>query len=363
MKKVVSLVGARPQFIKEAVIGAEVRRRNAWNHILVHSGQHYDANMSDIFFTELDMKKPDYFLGVGSGLHGRQTAEVLTKFEELLLNEKPDLVLVYGDTNTTVAGALAAAKLKIPVAHVEAGLRQNPKDMPEEINRVLTDHISKYLFCCSYLGTENLKKEGITEGVVVAGDVMYDLYLKMKPRFTPKETREQYGLEEGRYIIATLHRDFNVDNPESLRNILEGLVQVKKETGLEILLPLHPRTRKRIAEFELENLIGNLKISDPIGYLDLMSLTQDCAAVVTDSGGYQKEAYYAGKRAVVIMPDTGWRELARCGWNVLSITQSVTLKENSLSVLESSEYPKALFGDGTSGLQIVASLINNREVS
>ena len=244
MKKVVSLVGARPQFIKEAVIGAEVRRRNAWNHILVHSGQHYDANMSDIFFTELDMKQPDYFLNVGSGLHGKQTAEVLTKFEELLLNEKTDLVLVYGDTNTTVAGALAASKLKIPVAHVEAGIRQNPKDMPEEINRVLTDHISSYLFCCSDLAAKNLEREGITEGVFVVGDVMYDLYLKMKPRFTPKETREQYGLEEGRYIIATLHRDFNVDYPDSLRNILEGLVQLKKETGLEILLQLHPRTRK-----------------------------------------------------------------------------------------------------------------------
>jgi len=330
MKKVVSLVGARPQFIKEAVIGAEVRRRNAWKHILVHSGQHYDANMSDIFFTELDMKKPDYFLGVGSGLHGRQTAEVLTKFEELLLNEKPDLVLVYGDTNTTVAGALAASKLKIPVAHIEAGIRQNPKDMPEEINRVLTDHISKYLFCCSDLARENLEKEGITEGVFVVGDVMYDLYLKMKPQFTPKETREQYGLEKDRYIIATLHRDFNVDNQDSLKNILEGLLQVKKETGLEILLPLHPRTRKRTAEFGLQSLVENVKITEPIGYLDLMSLTQDCAAVVTDSGGYQKEAYYAGKRAAVVMPDTGWRELINCGCNVLVKNRASSLASSVL---------------------------------
>ena len=356
MKKVVSLVGARPQFIKEAVIGAEVRRQNAWNHILVHSGQHYDANMSDIFFTELDMKKPDYFLGVGSGLHGRQTAEVLTKFEELLLNEKPDIVRVYGDTSTTVAGALAAAKLKIPVAHVEAGLRQNPKDMPEEINRVLTDHISKYLFCCSYLGTENLKKEGITEGVVVAGDVMYDLYLKMKPRFTPKETREQYGLVEGRYIIATLHRDFNVDNTESLRNILEGLVQAKRETGFEILLPIHPRTRKRISEFGLGNLTKNLMVTEPIGYLDLMSLTQDCAAVITDSGGYQKEAYFAGKRAVVVMPDTGWCELVECEWNLLASPEKEILRDSLASTLTTREYPSCLYGCGDAGEKIVACL-------
>ena len=357
MKKVVSLVGARPQFIKEAVIGAEVRRRNAWNHILVHSGQHYDANMSDIFFTELDMKQPDHFLGVGSGLHGRQTAEVLTKFEELLLNEKPDLVLVYGDTNTTVAGALAASKLKIPVAHIEAGIRQNPKDMPEEINRILTDHISRYLFCCSELAAKNLAKEGITEGVFVVGDVMYDLYLKMKPRFTPKETREQYGLEEGRYIIATLHRDFNVDYPDSLRNILEGLVQVKKETGLEILLPLHPRTRKRLSEFRLQRLIENLKTTEPIGYLDLMSLTQGCAAVVTDSGGYQKEAYYAGKRAVVVMPDTGWRELTKAGWNRLSIPESKFIKNMLADSLDTNKYLKNIFGNGDAGENIVEAIL------
>lgn len=356
MKKVVSLVGARPQFIKEAVIGAEVRRRNAWKHILVHSGQHYDANMSDIFFTELDMKKPDYFLGVGSGLHGKQTAEVLTKFEELLLKENPDLVLVYGDTNTTVAGALAAVKLKIPVAHVEAGIRQEPKDMPEETNRVLTDHISKYLFCCSNLGMENLKKEGITEGVVVAGDVMYDLYLKMKPRFTPKETRELYGLEEGKYIITTLHRDFNVDNQDSLKNILEGLVQVKKETGLEVFLPLHPRTHKRIAEFKFEKLVEGLKLTDPIGYLDLMSLTQDCVAVVTDSGGYQKEAYYSGKRAVVVMPDTGWSELVDTGWNILCSTNELAVSNSVFKLFEQCEYPSFILGNGKTGECIISAL-------
>ncbi len=290
MKKVVSLVGARPQFIKEAVIGAEVRRRNAWNHILVHSGQHYDANMSDIFFSELDMKQPDYFLSVGSGLHGKQTAEVLVKFEELLLKEKPDMVLVYGDTNTTVVG-----------------------------------------------------------------DVMYDLYLKMNPRFTLEKTREQFGLGEGRYIIAILYRDL-VDNPESLKHILEGLAKAKKATGLEILFPLHPRTRKRIAEFGLQDLISAFKITEPIGYLDLMSLTQQCSAVVTDSGGYQKEAYYAGKRL-------WWSCLIRGGENWLIIAGIYLLNTNGTiffslkKCLKVPEETENLYGEGNAGPKIVSFLL------
>jgi len=356
MKKIISLVGARPQFIKEAVVGAEARRRNAWNHILVHSGQHYDANMSEIFFTELDMKQPDHFLGVGSGTHGGQTADVLVKFEQLLLAEKPDMVLVYGDTNTTVAGALAAAKLKIPVAHVEAGIRQQPKDMPEEINRVLTDHISSHLFCCSALATQNLAKEGITRGVIVAGDVMYDLYLKMAPRFTPGETCARFGLKKEGFIIATLHRDFNTDDPKALAEILEGLKKAKKESGLEILLPLHPRTRKRIAEFGLQGGLKGLRTAGPLGYLDLMSLTQHCAVVVTDSGGYQKEAYYAGKRAVVLMPDTGWRELTDAGWNVLCEPEAGQITEKLVHVLKSIDYPEKLYGDGNAGEIITSSL-------
>lgn len=357
MKKVVSLVGARPQFIKEAVVGAEARRRNAWNHILVHSGQHYDANMSDIFFTELNMKQPDHFLGVGSGTHGAQTADVLVKFEQLLLAEKPDMVLVYGDTNTTVAGALAAAKLKIPVAHVEAGIRQQPRDMPEEINRVLTDHISSHLFCCSALAEQNLANEGITGGVTIAGDVMYDLYLKMAPRFTPDETCARLGLKKEGFIIATLHRDFNTDDPKALAEILEGLKRAKKESGLEILLPLHPRTRKRIAEFGLQDGLKSLRTAEPLGYLDLMSLTQHCAAVVTDSGGYQKEAYYAGKRAVVLMPDTGWRELTDAGWNVLCTPDGARIAEAVKITLAPTTHPGNLFGDGKAGLAIVDNLM------
>jgi len=356
MKKIVSLVGARPQFIKEAVVGAEARGRNAWKHVLVHSGQHYDANMSDVFFSELDIRRPDHFLGTGSGTHAAQTADVLVKFEALLLDEKPDMVLVYGDTNTTVAGALAAAKLKIPVAHVEAGIRQRPKDMPEEINRVLADHISARLFCCSSLAAENLAREGISSGVWVAGDVMYDLYLKMRRRFTPDETRERFGLEKDGYLLATVHRDFNTDDPKSLGGVLEGLVRARAKSGLDVVLPLHPRTRKRIDEFGLAHLAASLRTVEPLGYLDLMSLTQQCAAVITDSGGYQKEAYYAGRRAVVVMPDTGWRELTECGWNVLCAPEAADLERALAAIAEPCAYPENLFGDGTAGKRIVESL-------
>ena len=356
MKKVVSLAGARPQFVKEAVVGAEARRRGAWEHVLVHSGQHYDANMSDIFFAELEMKQPDHFLGVGSGSHGAQTADVLAKFEVLLMREKPDTVLVYGDTNTTLAGALAAAKLKIPVAHVEAGIRQHPKDMPEEINRVLTDRISARLFCCSDLAARNLAGEGMTAGVTVPGDVMYDLYLKMRHRFTPEETRTRFGLEKDAYIVATIHRDFNTDDPKALAGILDGLNRAHRESGLEVLLPLHPRTRKRVAEFGLEDSLRHLRAAEPIGYLDLMSLTLHCAAAVTDSGGYQKEAYYAGKRAVVLMPDTGWRELTDAGWNLLCPPDAERIASAVAEALAPAPRPENIYGAGDAGERIVESL-------
>jgi len=356
---VISLVGARPQFIKEAVVNAAVRRRNSWRHILVHSGQHYDANMSEIFFTQLGMPSPDHFLGIGSGTHAAQTAEALVKFEALLLQEKPELVLLYGDTNTTVAGALAAAKLKIPVAHVEAGIRQNPKTMPEEINRVITDHLASHLFCCSQLAKGNLESEGITRGVTVTGDVMYDLYRTLEPSFTPREARRKLGLEKESYLMATIHRDFNTDNPQALRGILQGLQAVSASRGCQIVLPLHPRTRKCIAAQGLETFAASLTLVDPLGYLDLMSLTQDCAGVVTDSGGYQKEAYYAGKRAVVIMPDTGWRELTECGWNILCPPQAPNLEKALAALEEPREYPRNLFGEGHAGERIVEELEKN----
>ncbi len=354
--KVVSFVGARPQFIKEAVLGAAVRSAGVWRHVLVHSGQHYDAMMSDVFFEELGMPKPDYFLGVGSGSHAKQTAEALVRIEEVLVSERPDLVLVYGDTNTTVAGALAAAKLKIPVAHVESGIRQRPKSMPEEINRVVTDHISTHLFCCSELAASNLEREGIVDGVHVVGDVMYDLYRMMAPRFDPRGACERFGLEYENFVLCTLHRDFNVDDETPLSGILKGIRAIRERTGCEVLFPIHPRTRKRVSEFGLDDLVAPLRLCDPLGYLDLQSLAGACRFAVTDSGGFQKETYFAGKRAIVVMPDTGWRELVESRWNVLCAPEEADMLRAAERVVEDIALPGELYGNGHAAEIIIGIL-------
>jgi len=347
--KVLSLVGARPQFIKEAVLHKEFEKAGV-REVLVHSGQHYDFNMSDVFFEVLDIRKPDYYLNVGSGLHGEMTGKIMIEFEKIVLEEKPDVIVVYGDTNTTLAGAIVGAKLKIPVAHVEAGLRQEPKDMPEEINRVLTDRISKYLFCPTQLSVENLKKEGIVDGVYFTGDVMYDLFLMMEHMFK-YEVFEILGLEEGRYIVMTLHRDFNVDNKEKFEKILSEVSKVAE--NIKVVFAVHPRTRKRISEFGLDEYLKNVIVIDPIDYLNLMGLVKKSWKVITDSGGLQKEAYFAGKRAVVVMPDTGWRELVETGWNVLADGEGIY---DAVFSSKEEPYPTGLYGNGDAGKRMVEIL-------
>jgi UDP-N-acetylglucosamine 2-epimerase (non-hydrolysing) len=347
--KVLSLVGARPQFIKEAVLHKEFEKAGI-QEILVHSGQHYDFNMSDVFFQVLEIRKPDYYLSVGSGLHGEMTGKIMIEFEKIVLEEKPDVILVYGDTNTTLAGAIVGAKLKIPVAHVEAGLRQEPKDMPEEINRVLTDRVSKYLFCPTKLAVENLKKEGIVDGVYFTGDVMYDLFLMMKPLFK-YDVYEAAGLEEGKYIVMTLHRDFNVDNKEKFEKILKEVAKVAEK--VKVVFPVHPRTRKRISEFGLDEYLKDILVIEPIDYLNLMGLVEKSWKVITDSGGLQKEAYFAGKRAVVVMPDSGWRELVETGWNILADGEGIY---DAVFSSEEKPYPTGLYGNGDAGNRIVEIL-------
>ena len=356
--KIISLVGARPQFVKEALVGAAVRQSHAWQHVLVHSGQHYDVNMSDIFFQELGIPQPDHHLGIGGGSHARMTAAALTGMEDILLKEKPDALLVYGDTNTTLAGALAAAKLHVPVIHVEAGIRMLPRTMPEEINRVLTDRISAVMCCCSDLGRCNLAAEGLTEGVSVTGDVMYDLFLRMRPRFTPEETCAAMSLRPEGFVLATLHRDYNVDTPASLRGMLEGLGGVQEEYGLPVLLPLHPRTRKRAQEFDLVPLLERLRTCDPIGYLEAMSLTSAARFVISDSGGLQKEAYYAGKRCAVMMPDTGWRELTDCGWNVLCAPERESILQAAQRALAPRVCPQGVYGTGRAAEAVIQAVQN-----
>lgn len=357
MKKAVSLVGARPQFIKEAVVGAEVRRRGAWNHILVHSGQHYDENMSGTFFDELDILPPQYNMGVGSATHAEQTADAMCKFEKILLEEKPDMVILYGDTNTTLAGALTASKLHIPIAHVEAGPRTYNKLFPEEVNRVLTDHVSDLLFACTSLNVENLAKEGIVEGVYNVGDVMYDLYLKMTDKFTPEAEMDRYGLFPGRYIVATIHRDFNTDDKKALSSILNGLNTATEKCGLTVVLPLHPRTRDRVARFGLEKRLKRITVTDPLSYLELMSLTRNARFVVTDSGGFQKESYWAGKRGILPMPQGGWQEITDTGWHTLMNDVADADWESLISnILEPFDYPANIFGDGKAAEKIVKTI-------
>ena len=327
--KLISLIGARPQIIKEAILNQEFETEGI-EEILVHSGQHYDFNMSDVFFKVLNIKKADYNLGIGSGTHAEMTGKTMIEFEKVVLKERPDIILpdiilVYGDTNTTLAGALVGSKLKIPVAHVEAGIRQEPKDMPEEINRVLTDRISKYLFCPSKLATNNLKKENITEGVYFTGDIMYDLFLKMKPHFD-ENIINKFNLEENKYIVTTIHRDFNTDNKSNLEAILKELDKISKE--IKVVFPIHPRTKKRIEKFDLEQYTKNILMTEPLDYLSIMGLIQKSLFVITDSGGLQKEAYFARKRAIVVMPDTGWRELTDAGWNILSRPDEIKDKMN-----------------------------------
>lgn len=313
--KIVSLVGARPQFVKEAIVGEKLREVGI-EEVLVHSGQHYDFNMSEVFFKVLKLKNPKYNLGVGSGSHGEQTGKTLIEFEKVLMKEKPDVVILYGDTNTTLAGAIAAAKLKIPVAHVEAGLRQEPKDMPEELNRVLTDRVSKYKFCPSKLAIENLKGEGITDGVYLTGDVMYDIFLRFQKNVNAEKVLKKYDLKPKKYVLATLHRDFNTDNKERLFSILRAFSRISEK--IQMIVPLHPRTVKRIREFDLESTIKDgVKIVEPVGYDEMVALTTHAHTVVTDSGGLQKECYFARVPGVVMMPDTSWIELVQSNWNVL----------------------------------------------
>jgi UDP-N-acetylglucosamine 2-epimerase (non-hydrolysing) len=349
--KIISLIGARPQFVKEAIIHEQINKTEI-EEIIVHSGQHYDVNMSDIFFQTLNIKKPDYNMNIGSGSHGEMTGKIMIEFEKIVQKENPDMVLVYGDTNTTLAGAIVASKLKIPVAHIEAGIRQEPKDMPEEINRVLTDKISNLMFCASETSVENLKKENQIKGVHFTGDVMYDLYKKLENKFL-YEKYEELDLEKDNYILMTMHRDFNVDKKEKLEKISKQIEKISKET--QIIFPIHPRTKKRIKEFGLEKHYEKVKTIEPLDYLNLMGLVKNSKKVVTDSGGLQKEAYFAKKEAIVIMPDTGWRELTDIGWNKLANEENLyekTVKETKI------KYPEDIYGKGNAGELIVNKIID-----
>uniref|UniRef100_A0A7C3RKC0 UDP-N-acetylglucosamine 2-epimerase (Non-hydrolyzing) n=1 Tax=Dictyoglomus thermophilum TaxID=14 RepID=A0A7C3RKC0_DICTH len=312
---IVSIVGARPQFIKLAPL-SKVLREEGFKETIVHTGQHYDDNMSDIFFKELEIPEPDYNLGIGSGSHGEQTGKMLIAIEEVLMKRKPDLVIVYGDTNSTLAGALASSKLHIKLAHVEAGLRSFNKMMPEEINRIVTDHLSDILFCPTETAVKNLEKEGITKGVYLVGDIMFDALMYFS-RMSEEKSKilQNLKLNPKEYYLLTIHRAENTDNYDRLKNILLAIAQFRRKA----VFPIHPRTRSRIKEFNLGNYLDNenILLIDPVGYLDMISLEKNAFAIFTDSGGVQKEAFWLRVPCITLRDETEWIETVKYGWNTL----------------------------------------------
>lgn len=344
--KIITVLGARPQFIKAAAVSNKLRTKH--EEKIIHTGQHYDENMSKIFFDELQIPKPDFNLNVGSGNHGKQTGSMLEKIEEIYEIERPDLVLVYGDTNSTLAGALAASKLLIPVAHVEAGLRSFNKAMPEEQNRILTDHLSTLLFTPTATADENLRREGIANGVHNAGDVMYDAIINFG-RLADEKSKILHTLTigSGEYSLVTIHRAENTNDIDRLRSIIGAL----NESDEWIVLPLHPRTRKFLESYGL-SFGSKIQLIDPVGYLDMLQLEKNCAKIVTDSGGIQKEAFFMGKPCITMRDETEWIETVQNGWNkIVGADQSKILE--SIKSFQPTQQRLAHFGDGNASGKIV----------
>jgi UDP-GlcNAc3NAcA epimerase len=395
--KILTILGARPQFIKAGAVSREIKRQKEegkrLEEVIVHTGQHYDKNMSDVFFEELQIPKPDYFLGVGGKSHGAMTGEMIIKLEEVMLKEKPDVVLVYGDTNSTLAGAVTASKLHIPIAHIEAGLRSFNMKMPEEINRILTDRVSKWLFCPTDTAVKNLKKEGFpfptyqstntpitnnqstNQQILNVGDVMLDAAMFYK-QFAkkPQILTDRYTNTPitNNYILCTIHRAENTDDPERLKSIFEALEEIAKE--IQIILPLHPRTRQKLTNIQITN--NQLTIIDPVGYLEMTWLLDNCSLVMTDSGGLQKEAYFFKKPCITLRDETEWVELVEVGANVLVgadkekiiesylyISNMLLGKEKTNTQITNNKYTNTqtyqstnLYGDGKASEKIVREL-------
>ncbi len=356
--KVVTVVGARPQFIKAAVVSKALAARANVSEVLLHTGQHFNENMSDVFFTELGIPRPTYNLGIGGGLHGAMTGGQLIEIERVLLKEKPDRVLVFGDTDSTLAGALAAAKLHVPVDHVEAGLRSFNRSMPEEINRVMADHVSDLLFAPTALAMRNLAREGIApRRCFQVGDVMFDAALLFGETARQRsEILDSLGLKAGNYILATVHRAENTDDPELLRVILAAL-DIAGRT-LPVVWPVHPRTRKQIDSHRLATHLGTgVRLVDPVGYLDMLMLERHAALIATDSGGVQKEAFFYGVPCVTLRAETEWLELVEAGWNRLAPPKDATeVAAAILSALGTKGKAIEPYGDGNAAGRIAAIL-------
>jgi UDP-GlcNAc3NAcA epimerase len=351
-KRILTVVGARPQFIKAAPLSKVLRTRHT--EFLVHTGQHYDSGMSNVFFDELAIPAPDVNLGIGSGTHAEQLSAMLTPLERLMQAQRPDLVLVYGDTNSTLAGALAAAKLNLPIAHVEAGLRSYNRTMPEEINRVLTDHVSRWLLCPTQEAVNNLVNEGIHEGVTLTGDIMVDAVLQNVDRARMTSTvRARCGLQPDQpYLLATIHRPANTDVPAHLIQIMQAFFALE----YPVVFPVHPRTRKLLASLDL-SAAAHVHLIDPLGYLDMLALLDGATLVITDSGGLQKEAYLLKRPCVTVRTETEWMETVSSGWNKLAEPAIEPMRHAVQYMLTHipTDHPD-FYGDGTAAHQIVTVL-------
>jgi UDP-GlcNAc3NAcA epimerase len=352
---VVTIVGARPQFIKAAALARALERAGPIiRHYLIHTGQHYDREMSGAFFTELDIPRPDVNLGIGGGSHGTMTGRMLIAVERALMKMRPDRVLVYGDTDSTLAGALAAAKLHIPVGHVEAGLRSFNLRMPEEINRVLTDHISDLLFCPTQTAVENLAREGIKQRTALVGDVMYDVALYYRSRIS-RSGMSRFRVRPGAYFLATCHRAENTDDRERLASIFGTLARIASLAP--VVLPLHPRTKRRLTEFQIKVPRG-VRVLPPVGYLQMIALESNAIAILTDSGGIQKEAYFFAVPCITLRSETEWVETIDVGWNTLVGTDRDKTIDAARRVDEVRKRPRPpLFGNGDAAARIIDELV------
>ena len=360
MLNVATIVGARPQFIKASILSQTIKNRPDINESIIHTGQHYDPNMSKVFFEQLEISQPDYNLGIGSGDHGRQTGKMLEAIEKILQKEKPDLVLVYGDTNSTLAGALAASKLQIPLAHVEAGLRSFNRSMPEEINRVLTDHVSDYLFAPTETAVANLNREGLPKNrVFLVGDVMYDVALKYGEKAEHEsDILERLQVKPKEYILATVHRQENTDDSARLGMIFDGLTQVAQ--SIKVILPLHPRTRKTLKRESLLKAINpDVLLIDPVDYLDMLKLEKNARVIMTDSGGVQKESYFFRVPCITLRKETEWTELLQHGFNKLggNSAESINFAVQESLLNKNLDWTKPLYGDGNAAEAITNILI------
>ena len=338
-KKILSVIGARPQFIKHFPLELELRKH--FHLISLHTGQHYDDKMSNIFFEELGIIRPNYLLSLENSSHAGQTGEMLIAIEDVLIKEQPDAVLVYGDTNSTLAGSLAAAKLNIPVIHVEAGLRSFNKLMPEEINRIMTDHLSTLLFCSSEVGVVNLKNEGIDKGILLTGDLMKDAQNKFVNKIEDSI--------DGDFIYLTIHRPYNTDDIIRLTSIIEVLNNI----GKEVFFPVHPRTMKMIQKSSIDlSVFSNITFIDPVGYVDSLKYQKNSFCVITDSGGIQKEAYWLKRKCITLRSETEWTETLIGGWNNLIFDDLSQIEEVFNSIPDENQYDYNLYGTGTAAQKI-----------